>query len=56
MTRADELREQARQLVEGVMKSDENFSQETLHAVRADVHRLELQACTIDAQTKKAAT
>ena len=56
MQYAEELREQARRLVEGVMKSDENFSQETLHAVRAVVHRLELQAYEIDEQTKKAAT
>ena len=55
MNRATELREQARQLVELVMKSDETVSQEFLQGVRADVHRLELQACELDAEQKKRA-
>ena len=55
MTRADELREQARRLVEGVMKSDETVSQEFLQGVREDVHRLELKACELDAEQKKRA-
>ena len=53
MTRADELRELARQLVEGVMMSDENFSAEFLQGVHADVHRLEMEACELDEQSKK---
>ena len=66
MSRAEELREHARQLVEAVMKTDENISQEILQVVRADVHRLEFLACVLDekengkrfpiCQTKKAAT
>ena len=57
MPRADELRERARRLVEGVMMSDENFSAEILQGVRADVHRLEMEACELDEeQNKKAAT
>ena len=55
MTRADELREQARRLVEGVMKSDETVSQEFLQGVREAVHRLELKACELDAEQKKRA-
>ena len=39
MTRADELREQARRLVEVVMMSDENFSAEFLQGVRAEYYR-----------------
>lgn len=50
MSRADELREQARRLVEGVMKTDETLSAEILQGVRADVHRLELEACELDEQ------
>ena len=56
MSRADKLREQARKLVEGVMKTDENFSAEILQVVRADVHRLEMEAEELDEQTKRAAT
>ena len=56
MTRADELREHARQLVEAVMTTDENFSADILQVVRADVHRLEFLACVLDEETKKAAT
>ena len=55
MNSATELREQARQLVELVMKSDETVSQEFLQGVRADVHRLELKACELDAEQKKRA-
>lgn len=55
MTRADELREQARWHVELVMKSDENFSADILQGVRADVLRLELEAEELDEQTKRAA-
>lgn len=55
MTRADELRERARRRVELVMMSDEKFSWEFINAVRADVHRLEMEA-EIDEQNKKAAT
>ena len=54
-TRAAELREQARRLVEGVMKTTETVSQEILQGVRADVHRLELQADELDAEQKKRA-
>ena len=56
MNHADKLRELARQLVEGVMMSDENFSAEFLQGVRADVHRLEIEAWELDEQNKKAAT
>ena len=55
MNRADELRERARRLIEGVMMSDENFSAEILQGVRADVHRLEMEAWELDEQNKKAA-
>ena len=54
-TRAAELREQARRLVEGVMKTNETVSQEILQGVLADVHRLELKACELDAEQKKRA-
>ena len=53
MSRADKLRERARRLVEGVMMSDENFSAEFLQGVRADVHRLEMEAWELDEQNKK---
>ena len=66
MKHAAELQAIARQLVETVMTTRENISQEILQAVRADVHRLEFLACVLDAkengkrfpicQTKKAAT
>lgn len=52
MSRADKLREQARKLVEGVMKTEETLSAEILQVVRADVHRLELEAEELDEQTK----
>ena len=55
MTRADELREQALKLIEAVMKTDETLSAEILQGVRADVHRLELEAEELDEQNKKAA-
>ena len=55
MTRADELREHARQLVEAVMKTDENFSADILQGVRSDVLRLEMEA-ELDEQKEKAAT
>lgn len=55
MSRADELREQARKMVASVMKTDENFSAEILQGVRADVHRLEMEAEELDEQTKRAA-
>lgn len=55
MSRADELREQARKMVASVMKTDENFSAEILQGVHADVHRLELEAEELDEQTKRAA-
>lgn len=55
MSRAEELREQARWHVELLMKTDENFSEEILQVVRADVHRLELEAEELDEQTKRAA-
>lgn len=53
MSRADELRKIARQLVEGVMMSDENFSAEILQGVRADVHRLEIEAWELDEEQNK---
>lgn len=53
MNRADKLRRLALKLVEGVMMSDENFSAEFLQDVRADVHRLEMEAEELDEQTKK---
>lgn len=56
MTRADELREQARWHVELVMKSDENFSADILQGVRAAVHHMEMEAWELDEQTKRAAT
>lgn len=57
MTRADELKERARRLVELVMTTDAPLSAEFLQDARADVHRLEMEACAIDAeQYKRAAT
>lgn len=56
--RADKLREKARRLVEGVMKTEETLSAEFLQGVRADVHRLEMEAWELDEldqQNKRAA-
>ena len=55
MSRADELREHARQLVEAVIKTDENFSADILQVVRAAVHHMEMEAWELDEQTKRAA-
>lgn len=56
MSRADEVRELARRLVEAVMTTDEPIPQEILQGVRAAVHSLECQACELDEQIKRAAT
>lgn len=56
MTRADELREQARWHVELVMKTAEPVSREILKAIDAETIQAELEADELDEQTKRAAT
>lgn len=55
MSRADKLRRLALELIEAVMKAEETLSAEFLQGVRADVHRLEMEAAELDEQTKRAA-